>query len=353
MVVLLLSLLATRSMGSEALRASGSMPRVELRRHSAAVVGDVVVDPDASLKTGIAGFYDGLSGLWESVWGEHLHHGYYDLERSKKLTLKDHQAAQVRMMDEILFWGLPQGDQTATKILDVGCGIGGASRHLARRFKDSKVTGITLSPKQVVRATALSSSLACDFKVQDALDLPETWRDQHSIVWSLESGEHMPNKPKFVENLVKATKPGGRVLLVTWCHRDLKEKEKDLKRSERFLLGVINKCYYLPKWCSVADYEKLFKEQGMVDLKRADWTKNIAPFWPAVIGTAIKPKNFFRLLGTGIDGLRSAIAMCLMVLGYRTGLIRFGLITCRKPDDDVVKAQQQQTDVASSSSQLL
>jgi hypothetical protein len=27
------------------------------------------------LKEGIAAFYDESSGLWENVWGEHMHHG--------------------------------------------------------------------------------------------------------------------------------------------------------------------------------------------------------------------------------------------------------------------------------------
>lgn len=27
------------------------------------------------LNTGIANFYDESSGLWEGVWGEHMHHG--------------------------------------------------------------------------------------------------------------------------------------------------------------------------------------------------------------------------------------------------------------------------------------
>ncbi|KAJ1636929.1 hypothetical protein T492DRAFT_860821 [Pavlovales sp. CCMP2436] len=34
----------------------------------------------ADLKSGIAGFYDASSGLWEGIWGEHMHHGYYPKE---------------------------------------------------------------------------------------------------------------------------------------------------------------------------------------------------------------------------------------------------------------------------------
>lgn len=37
----------------------------------------------------------------------------------------------------------------------------------------------------------------------------------------------------------------------------------------------INKAYYLPKWCSLSDYEALFKAEGLEDIRRADWTDNV------------------------------------------------------------------------------
>mgnify|MGYP002775603416 FL=1 len=48
--------------------------------------------------------------------------------------------------------------------MDVGCGIGGSARYLARKY-GSEVVGITLSPKQARRATEISASAGLSDKV--------------------------------------------------------------------------------------------------------------------------------------------------------------------------------------------
>ena len=48
------------------------------------------------------------------------------------------------------------------------------------------------------------------------------WRrgaGEFDLTWSMESGEHMPDKAKFVGELCRVTAPGGRIIVVTWCHR--------------------------------------------------------------------------------------------------------------------------------------
>ena len=124
-------------------------------------------------------------------------------------SLKQHKEAQVRMIEEVLSWAEvssnPDGPKT---ILDVGCGVGGSSRYLQKKY-GAKVTGITLSPKQQAQATALSSKSgqaeSCDFRVADALNMPFE-DNSFDLVWSLESGEHMPEKPKQLGIDVKETK---------------------------------------------------------------------------------------------------------------------------------------------------
>lgn len=278
------------------------------------------------LKIGIAGFYDRSSKLWEDVWGEHMHHGYYIPENRT-----DHVQAQVDLIDEVLKWG---DVKSAKNVVDVGCGIGGSSRHIARKY-DCKAQGITLSPYQANRGNELAKeqglSDQASFQVADALDMPFD-DNSFDLVWSLESGEHMPDKQKFVSELFRVAAPGGRILVVTWVTRDLEEGETQLTKKEEKLLAKINRAYYLPRWVSTSDYVKVFKEQGATDIKTEDWSYIIAPFWKAVIKSSLNLKSVIGLFKSGFSTIRGAWAMLLMLKGYNMGLIKFGLITCTKPE---------------------
>ena len=116
--------------------------------------------------------------------------------------------------------------------------------------------GITLSPVQAARAQSLSDAQGLGgrlkFQVADALAMPFA-DDSFDLVWSMESGEHMPDKRQFVSELTRVCKPGGKVLVVAWCHRDLEPGEASLSDAEERLLGRINRAYFLPRWCSAAE----------------------------------------------------------------------------------------------------
>jgi tocopherol O-methyltransferase len=170
----------------------------------------------------------------------------------------------------------------------------------------------------------------CRFQVADAMDMPFE-DNSFDLVWSLESGEHMPDKEKFVQELFRVATPGGRIIIVTWCHRDLEAGEKELTKAELKLLRKINRAYYLPDWCSISDYVDLLTAQGATDIKREDWSYIIAPFWKAVIRSSLNFKSLWGLLRAGFSTQRGAYAMLLMLQGFNKGLIKFGLLTCTKP----------------------
>lgn len=288
----------------------------------------------AELREGIAGFYDKTSSMWEEIWGEHMHHGFYEPKSDIGLSDSGHRNAQIRMIEEALrFAGVSEEEDKRPKsVVDVGCGIGGSSRYLARKF-GAKCCGITLSPFQAQRANDLAAaqglSHKVSFQVADALQQP--FEDgKFDLVWSMESGEHMPDKAKFVKELARVAAPGGRIIIVTWCHRDLSPGEDALQPWEQNLLGRICKAFYLPAWCSTTDYIELLESLSLQDIKSADWSENVAPFWPAVIRSALTWKGIFSLLRGGPTSIKGALAMPLMIEGYKKGLIKFAIITCRK-----------------------
>ena len=116
---------------------------------------------DAQLKRGIGEFYDESSGIWEEVWGEHMHHGYYR-EGEKPASFARHVEAQDDMIEKALELCGADGvaarcrrDGRRLRVLDVGCGVGGSSRYIARKY-GADVVGLTLSPKQAARGNELS-----------------------------------------------------------------------------------------------------------------------------------------------------------------------------------------------------
>lgn len=108
------------------------------------------------------------------------------------------------------------------QVVDVGCGLGGSSRHILDRYPGSEARGITLSPVQADRANVMTREAGLGdraaFQVADALSQPFP-DGSFDLVWSLESGEHMPEKETFVRELARVALPGGRIIIVTWCHR--------------------------------------------------------------------------------------------------------------------------------------
>ncbi|XP_076891000.1 gamma-tocopherol methyltransferase, chloroplastic-like [Bidens hawaiensis] len=329
------STLFTTTISRQSSLFSGSNKRHRLRGGGARVKCSLAVDEaQQRLKKGIAEFYDESSGAWENIWGDHMHHGFY--EPDAVVEIADHRSAQIRMVEQALqFASVPEDPSKRPKsIVDVGCGIGGSSRYLARKY-GAQCYGITLSPVQVERAQALAAAQGLankvSFQVADAMKQPFP-DGKFDLVWSMESGEHMPDKLKFVSELARVAAPGATIIIVTWCHRDLLPAEKSLRPEEKGLLDKICDGFYLPDWCSTADYIKIMESLSLKDIKAADWSDNVAPFWPAVIRSALTWDGLISLLKSGWKTIRGAFVMPLMIEGFRKGVIKFSIITCRKPE---------------------
>lgn len=280
----------------------------------------------STLNQKIQEFYDASSGLWEKVWGEHMHHGYYGSEGNIK---KERRQAQIDLIEEVLKWS---GIQQAEKILDVGCGIGGSSLYLAQKY-NATATGITLSPVQAARAKERAAiagmSEKTDFLVADALQMPFA-DNSFDFVWSMESGEHMADKEQFLRECYRVLKPGGTFLMATWCHRPTKSPNQPLTPDELHHLAEIYRVYCLPFVISLPEYEAIAQNLSFQNIRTADWSKAVAPFWNVVIDSVFNLEAIIGLLLSGWSTIQGAMSLGLMQRGYESGLIRFGLLCGQK-----------------------
>ena len=172
-----------------------------------------------------------------STRGEHIHHGYF-LKPSD--TKEEAQTALIELL-------LSESNlERGVNVLDVGCGVGGTSRYLART-RGCRVTGLTISGEQVRMARKLSGGDEAGegaipqaanhvptkdptdgtvrFVELDAEKMGEYFggnRDKEmgnfDAVWISEALSHFPNKQLFFRNAFKVLQSdvGAKLVLADW-----------------------------------------------------------------------------------------------------------------------------------------
>ena len=276
-----------------------------------------------TLNERIRQFYNSSTPLWLDTWGEHMHHGFYGIDGNIK---KENKQAQIDLINEVISWA---NIKNAHHILDAGCGVGGSSRYLSKKF-DASVLGLTLSNVQAAAAEKYNKAQGLENKVsimvKDMLTLDKK-DGPFDLIWSLESAEHIPDKKALLHLFNSLLETKGKCVIVTWCisssYGNLTDKQQDL-------IQKIEKLYHLPPMISLHEYTILMKEAGFINVHSADWSAAVAPFWNAVIRSAIKWKSIFGLLRAGTTTIKGAWAMQYMKKGFREGTIKFIVIQGEK-----------------------
>jgi SAM-dependent methyltransferase len=101
------------------------------------------------------------------------------------------------------------------RVLDVGSGVGGTSRCLAREF-GCRVTGIDLTDEYCSAAAMLTDRTGLaelvDYRQGDATSLP--FPDaSFDIVWTVHAAMNIPDKPRLYGEMHRVLKPGGTLAI--------------------------------------------------------------------------------------------------------------------------------------------
>ena len=276
----------------------------------------------------VASSYDQWTNdrLLERLWGEHIHLGFY----RKSLWRTDFRKAKEDFVHELVKWSgldkLPKG----SRVLDVGCGIGGSARILAGHY-GFDVLGITVSDAQVERAKQLTpSGMQCNFERMDALDLTLS-KGSFDGVWSVEAGPHIPEKQIYADEMLRVLRPGGVLVVADWNKRD--DFEVNLTRLEKIVMSQLLSQWSHPEFSTIAGFQKNLLNSrfcgGAVEIE--DWTQFTLPSWMDSISEGLRRPH--AVLGLGPEGmikaLREVPTILLMHWAFSNGLMEFGVFRSR------------------------
>ena len=287
----------------------------------------------------VANAYDDWTddGILEFYWGDHIHLGHYGNPPRRK----DFRQSKVDFVHEMVRWGELDGLPQGTTVLDVGCGIGGSSRILAKDY-GFEVTGVTISPQQVERARTLTpEGVTAKFQVDDAMALsfPDASFD---VVWSVEAGPHMPDKDVFARELLRVLKPGGLLVVADWNQRD--DRQVPLNAWEKPVMRQLLDQWSHPKFSSIAEFSEQLAATGLVDgdVATDDWTAATLPAWlDSIWQGIIRPAGLikFGVRGT-LKSLREVPTLILMRIAFGAGLCQFGMFKAVRADVPVRSPQR-------------
>jgi sterol 24-C-methyltransferase len=169
-----------------------------------------------SRKTGytdmVRSYYDLATDIYEKGWGESFHFAPRFRGEPFEQSIQRHQH----------YIALRLGLSPKDKVLDVGCGVGGPMREIAR-LSGAHITGVNINGYQVQKVREYNRRARldelCDVVEADFMNLP---REDGSVdaIYAFEATCHAPDKTALFRELFRALRPGGKVAIYEWCLTD-------------------------------------------------------------------------------------------------------------------------------------
>uniref|UniRef100_A0A0E0F4W4 Methyltransferase n=1 Tax=Oryza meridionalis TaxID=40149 RepID=A0A0E0F4W4_9ORYZ len=157
-------------------------------------------------------YYDLATSFYEYVWGESLHFGtrWHGETLRESLKRREH------------FLALQLGLKKGMKVLDVGCGIGGPLREIAR-FSSASVTGLNNNDYQISRGQELNFSVGlsetCNYVKGDFMNMPIP-DCTFDAAYALDATCHAPDAVGVYSEIFRVLKPGRLFAMDEWCLTD-------------------------------------------------------------------------------------------------------------------------------------
>ncbi|KAF4119463.1 sterol 24-C-methyltransferase [Geosmithia morbida] len=257
-------------------------------------------------------YYNLATDLYEYGWGQSFHFCRYSIGEPFYQAIARHEHYLAHSI------GIREG----MKVLDVGCGVGGPAREIAK-FTGAHITGLNNNDYQIDRATHYAAkegmSNQLDFVKGDFMQMsfPDNSFD---AVYAIEATVHAPTLEGIYSEIFRVLKPGGIFGVYEWLMTD--KYDNDNLHHREIRLGI-EQGDGISNMCKVEVALDAMKAAGFELLINDDLAERDDPFpwwWPLSgdtryiqsiydIFTIVRMTKWGRTLAHGFAGVMETLKL--------------------------------------------
>jgi len=203
----------------------------------------------------------------------------------------------------------------AGRVLEVGCGFGFNSLHLARSLPDAQFTGIDLMERHAREATRSAAELGnLDFR-QGSFEPLDTAVESFDLVFGVECLCHASDLDVVVGSIARTLRPGGRLMIYDGYRRAALDGATPEMATATQLTEIA--MAVTQGFRTTADWTSAMERAGLSALRNEDLTPQVAPTfrklqrpalkffdggWKARVARTIFPRYLLRNAVAGLLG---------------------------------------------------
>ncbi|KAH7205582.1 S-adenosyl-L-methionine-dependent methyltransferase [Fusarium oxysporum] len=251
-------------------------------------------------------YYNLATDLYEYGWGQSFHFCRFSPSEPFYQAIARHEH----------YLAYHIGIKEGMKVLDVGCGIGGPAREIAK-FTGAYITGLNNNDYQIERAThyAFKEGLSNQLKFVKGDFMQMSFPDNSfDAVYAIEATVHAPTLNGIYSEIFRVLKPGGIFGVYEWLMTDKYDNDNLCHREIR--LGI-EQGSGISNMCKVSEGLAAIKDSGFKMLHYEDLAERsdaLPWFWPVAgelcyiqsigdIFTIIRMTTWGRTIAHGLAGL--------------------------------------------------
>ena len=151
-------------------------------------------------------------------------------------------------------------DLSGKKILDIGCGCGGAVFHMLEKHSAAEVIGFDVEPLVIDQANALALEKGLSERAIFKCVKPgklDTKDESFDVIFSKEAFIHIPNKVDLMKDINRTLKTNGYLAVGDWMRND--DNPPSIEMQEYIAAEGLD--YYM---CSLKKYRDIFNEKIII-----------------------------------------------------------------------------------------